>query len=235
MGIFVYKDAVVASSAAATMAAAQIIEKPDSIIGLSTETCWEQVYRKLVEFSDSGILDWSDIVTFNIDEYVEIPITQPQTHYSFVMRNLLSKVNIQAENINIPNGNAPELKLECASYDRRLSALGGLDVLFLSAGTNGRIGFNYGGSELIAGTHLVKLNQSESNGDDIQKPELAITAGMNSVMSAKKIIVLMTGGTKADAAYKMLHLPINPMFPASLLQLHRNVTFMFDEAAAIRL
>lgn len=230
MGILVYKDAVSACAAAATLFAAQIIETPDSNLGFVTGSTPAGVYGQLVEMTASGILDWSDINTFNLSEYVGLPLGHPESSLACMEENLFAKVGIKRRNIHLPKGDMKDLDAACATYEDEIINAGGIDLLLLCLGRNGSIGFNAPGREFPPVTHAVPLPAEPS-----AKPRYALTMGIGTIMSARRIVMLATGEEKADAVSRMLNSAVSPAVPATVLQLHRKVTYILDESAASRL
>ncbi|OQB24350.1 MAG: Glucosamine-6-phosphate deaminase 1 [Firmicutes bacterium ADurb.Bin182] len=241
MSILVFRDSNISCSAAATIIASQIIKKPNSVLGLSTGTAPEGVFVRLAGMTASGLLDWSDIKTFSTAEFLGFGSSNPDSCFGFLIKNLFSKVNINKSNVHSPDGTAEIPEEECRMYERRISDAGGIDLLLLCIGINGRLGFNEPAKEFTSSTHVSVFSQSaieahsKKFANKSEVPGGAITMGINTIMSAREIVLIANGAHKQDAVYKMLNEPVNPLVPASILQLHPSVTFVFDEAAADKL
>ena len=229
-----YKDM---SRKAANIISAQVIMKPNCVLGLATGSTPIGTYQQLIEWYKKGDLDFSDVTTVNLDEYKGLPRTNDQSYYYFMHQNLFDQVNINPENTHLPNGMEPNSEKECARYESLIHSLGGVDLQLLGLGHNGHIGFNEPGEAFEKETHCVNLTESTikanarffASMDEV--PKQAYTMGIKSIMSARKILLIATGEAKADALYKSLYGPITPNVPASILQLHPDVTVVADEDA----
>jgi glucosamine-6-phosphate deaminase len=224
------------SRKAANIILAQVTLKPDSVLGLATGATPLGVYSELVRFYQRGDADFSAVATVNLDEYKGIPRSDPQSYCYFMQQNFFELVNVKPQNIHIPDGMA-DAELECARYERVIQDLNGIDLQLLGIGRNGHIGFNEPGAEFERGTHLVTLAEStiEANrrffGPGRDVPRQAYTMGIRSIMGASSILVIASGEAKADILKKSFFGPVTPLVPASVLQLHNNVTLVADEAA----
>ncbi len=222
---------------AASIIAAQMISKPDSVLGLATGTTPIGIYKQLIHWYKEGIIDFSKIHTVNLDEYRGLEGTHDQSYRYFMDTNLFDHVNIDKGNTNVPNGIAEDTDVECNRYDRLVQNLGGVDLQLLGLGRNGHIGFNEPADIFPKGTHVVDLTQStiEANArlfehvEDV--PRQAITMGVGTVMSARKILLVASGMAKAQAVLDSFFGPITPHVPASVLQLHHDVVIVCDTAA----
>ena len=229
-----YKDM---SRKAANIISAQVIMKPNCVLGLATGSSPIGTYEQLVEWYKKGDLDFSEVKTANLDEYKGLDRTNDQSYYYFMNDHLFSKVNIDMANVNIPNGMEPDAEKECARYEAKIHSLGGVDLQLLGLGHNGHIGFNEPNSEFDKVTHCVNLTEStiEANKrffasiDDV--PRQAYTMGIKTIMQAKKILIVVSGEDKAEIVKKAFFGPITPEVPASVLQLHNDVTLVGDAAA----
>ena len=229
-----YKDM---SRKAANIISAQVIMKPNCVLGLATGSSPIGTYEQLVEWYKKGDLDFSEVKTANLDEYKGLDRTNDQSYYYFMNDHLFSKVNIDMANVNIPNGMEPDAEKECARYETKIHSLGGVDLQLLGLGHNGHIGFNEPNSEFDKVTHCVDLTEStiEANKrffasiDDV--PRQAYTMGIKTIMQAKKILIVVSGEDKAEIVKKAFFGPITPEVPASVLQLHNDVTLVGDAAA----
>lgn len=225
------------SQRAAKELAEVIKSKPDAILGLATGSTPIGMYQELVTYNKEGQVDFSKVTTFNLDEYVGIPAEHPQSYQYFMKNHLFDHINISQEKTHIPNGMAQNIVVECEAYDGQIRGNGGIDIQVLGIGGNGHIGFNEPGDTLAVGTHVTQLAEEtiEANArffasrDEV--PTQAITMGMGDIMKAKKILLLASGETKAAIIGELLEGKIDTQMPASLLQMHPDVTVIVDEAA----
>lgn len=229
-----YKDM---SRKAANIISAQIIMKPDCVLGLATGSTPIGTYAQLVEWYKKGDLDFSEVKTVNLDEYKGLDRFNEQSYYYFMYENLFKKVNIDMDNVNLPNGTEPDSEKECARYERKIHMLGGVDLQLLGLGHNGHIGFNEPNCQFDRETHCVDLTEStiEANkrffASAEEVPRQAYTMGIKTIMQAKKILVVVSGEDKAEIVRNAFFGPITPEVPASVLQLHNDVTLVGDAAA----
>ena len=229
-----YKDM---SRKAANIISAQVIMKPNCVLGLATGSTPIGTYQQLIEWYKKGDLDFSDVTTVNLDEYKGLPRTNDQSYYYFMHQNLFDQVNINPENTHLPNGMEPNSEKECARYESLIHSLGGVDLQLLGLGHNGHIGFTEPGEAFEKKTHCIDLQERtiEANkrffasADDV--PKQAYTMGIKTIMQAKKILVIVSGEDKADIVAKAFFGPVTPAVPASILQMHNDVTLVGDEAA----
>ena len=237
MRIYRAKDYEEMSRKAANLIAAQVIMKPDCVLGLATGTTPIGTYRQLVEGYEKGDLDFSAVKTVNLDEYKGLSPENNQSYRYFMNENLFRHVNICLENTNVPNGLAEDAEAECARYNQVIRDLGGIDLQLLGLGVNGHIGFNEPDDAFAKETHLVTLTQStiDANSrlfDRIEDvPHYAFTMGIRSIMQARKILVVANGENKADIIKKAFFGPVTPQVPASILQMHPDVILVGDGAA----
>ena len=240
MKIHVYKDAQTIGTAAAALFAAQILENPACVLGLATGSTPIPTYQKLVELHRAGVLDFSRVTSFNLDEYIGLTHDHPQSYYYFMQENLFSHININPESVHVPCGTG-DPEENCRAYEDSIAQAGGVDLQILGIGRNGHIAFNEPADIFPAMTHVVDLTEStiEANKRFFDKaedvPRRAISMGIGSIMRARAILLIATGADKADAVYAMVHGEISPQCPASILQLHPNAVILLDEAAAARL
>ena len=241
MQLRVFNEAQQACHAAAMMLAAQLLQKPDSVLGLATGSSPVPSYDLLAEEYAAGVVDFSRVTTFNLDEYVGLGPEHPQSYRYFMEHHLFSRVNIRREASHVPDGCASDLTAEAAGYDEAIRAAGGLDVQLLGIGRNGHIGFNEPGESFIADTHVVALsantiaaNARFFSGED-EVPRQAISMGIGSIMSARQVLLIATGESKADAIARTVKGDITPWVPASILRTHPNVVLLLDRAAASKL
>ena len=225
------------SRKAANVIAAQVIMKPDCVLGLATGSTPIGTYEQLVEKNKAGELDFSEVKSVNLDEYKGLPRTNDQSYYYFMHEHLFDKVNIKPENTHLPDGTKEDSAKECAQYEEVIRSLGGVDLQLLGLGHNGHIGFNEPADAFDKETHCVDLQEStiEANkrffasADDV--PRQAYTMGIGTIMRAKKILVVVSGEDKADIVSKAFFGPVTPSVPASILQMHNDVTIVADAAA----
>lgn len=237
MRIIKAKDYNDMSRKAANIISAQIIMKPDCVLGLATGSTPIGTYKQLIEWYKKGDLDFSQVKSVNLDEYRGLPRDNDQSYYYFMHDNLFNHVNIKEENTNVPNGMNMDAEAECKRYDALVKELGGADIQLLGLGHDGHIGFNEPCDHFIKGTNCVDLTQQtiEANKrffasiDDV--PKQAYTMGIGTIMSAKKILIIVSGKDKAEIVKKAFFGPITPTVPASILQLHDDVVVICDEDA----
>lgn len=237
MKIFKAKDYKDMSRKAANMISAQIIMKPNCVLGLATGSSPIGTYKQLVEWYRKGDLDFSEVRSVNLDEYKGLSKDNEQSYYYFMNQYLFRHVNIKAENTHIPDGTAEDGEAECERYNTVIRLLGGVDIQLLGLGHNGHIGFNEPGQAFEKETHCVKLTKStiaanarlfDEPGD---VPEYAFTMGIKNIMQARKIVVVVSGEDKADIVKDAFFGPVTPAVPASILQMHNDVALIGDEAA----
>jgi glucosamine-6-phosphate deaminase len=215
---------------------------PGTVVGLPTGRTPLRLYTELVRLTRDEHIDWSEVRTFNLDEFVGYGDGMPGSYRSFMEERLFRHVNIRREHIGFLDGRAADLDAECDRYERAIHTAGGIDVLVLGIGANGHIGFNEPAEGLTARTHRVKLveptraaNALWFQGDLSQVPHEALTMGMATILAARSIVLIATGETKSDAVSAMLYGPVTTRVPASFLQLHPQVSVMLDELLADQL
>ncbi|MDD6204601.1 MAG: glucosamine-6-phosphate deaminase [Firmicutes bacterium] len=223
------------SRRAANIISAQVILKPDSVLGLATGSTPLGTYKQLIDWNEKGDIDFSQAVTVNLDEYVALDSSNNQSYRFFMNKNFFEHININMNNTFVPNGCAADLEEECKRYDENISRLGGIDLQLLGIGHDGHIGFNEPDKYFVKNTHIVDLHESTvkansrffSSEDEV--PKRAITMGMVSIMQAKKILLIASGKAKRDILEKAFFGPITPEIPASILQLHPDITVIYSE------
>ena len=223
------------SEKAAQLILAQIVMKPDCVLGLATGSSPVGTYKKLIEANKNGEIDFANVTTVNLDEYAGLDGANDQSYRYFMNTNLFDHVNIYKAKTFVPNGCAQDLAKEGEDYDERIKSLGGIDLQLLGIGIDGHIGFNEPDDVFVKETHEVVLDEStiEANArffasiDDV--PKKAITMGMMSIMQAKKILLVANGANKKEILEKSIFGPITPRVPASILQLHPDVTIIYSE------
>lgn len=237
MQIYRAKDYEDMSRKAANIIASQVVLKPDCVLGLATGSTPIGAYKNLVEKYEQGDLDFSQVTTVNLDEYKGLPRENDQSYYYFMHDNLFDHVNVKPENTHLPDGTKEDANEECARYEELIRSLGGQDLQLLGLGHNGHIGFNEPDAIFEKATHCVDLQEStiEANkrffasADDV--PKQAYTMGIGTIMQAKKILIIVSGEDKADIVRDAFFGPVTPRVPASILQMHSDVTLVADEAA----
>ena len=237
MKIYSAKDYAGMSRIAANILSAQITLKPDCTLGLATGSTPIGTYQVLIERCASGDLDFSQVKSINLDEYVGLSPEHDQSYRYFMNTNLFDHVNINKANTNVPNGLAEDLDAECQRYNEIINTLGPIDIQVLGMGHNGHIGFNEPSDVFELETHKVELAQTTidanarffASADEV--PRQALTMGIKSIMQAKTVLVVVNGKGKAEIVKKAFTGPVTPQVPASILQMHPNVILVGDEEA----
>lgn len=237
MKIVKAKDYAEMSRKAASVIAAQIITKPDCVLGLATGSTPIGTYKNLVEWYNNGDLDFSEVKTVNLDEYKGITKTNDQSYYYFMHDNLFDHVNIKQDNTNLPDGMESDADKECARYTALIKSMGKVDLQLLGLGHNGHIGFNEPAEYFEKDVHCVDLTEMTiqankrffASADEV--PKQAYTMGIGTIMSAEKIVIVVSGKDKAEIVKKAFFGPVTPQVPASILQFHKDVTLIADEDA----
>lgn len=220
---------------AANIIASQIIMKPNCVLGLATGSSPVGTYKELIKKCNAGELDFSTVTSVNLDEYVGLNGDHDQSYRYFMNTNLFNHVNIDKAKTAVPSGISDDLAAEGAAYDKHIADLGGIDLQLLGIGLDGHIGFNEPADVFTKETHVVDLHEStiEANArffesiDDV--PKKAITMGMGAIMNAKKVLLVANGANKKEILEKAFFGPITPQVPASILQLHPDVTVIYSE------
>ncbi|WP_251316104.1 glucosamine-6-phosphate deaminase [Flintibacter muris] len=237
MRIYREKDYEAMSLRAAQVMAAEIIHRPNCVLGLATGSTPIGMYKRLIELNKEGKLSFKEVRTVNLDEYKGLSPEHDQGYRYFMQKQLFDHVDILPENTRVPDGLASDPDGECTGYDAYIRSLGGIDLQLLGVGHNGHIGFNEPGDVFVKPTHVVDLTERtiDANArffatrDDV--PKQAFTMGIGPIMAAKKILLIASGEEKAEAVYNTVCGPINPHCPGSILQLHSDVVLVADEAA----
>lgn len=237
MRVYCAKDYDGLCRKAANILSAQVILKPNSVLGPATGSTPLGIYRQLIDWHRKGDLDFSCATTFNLDEYRGIAPENPQSYHYYMVHNFFRHVNVPASRIHIPNGTAEDGAAECARYESLLAECGGIDMQLLGIGRNGHIGFNEPSSQFESSTFVVDLSESTIKANarffssESEMPRQAYTMGMRSIMQAKRIVLAVSGGDKANIVREAFCGPITAAVPASVLQLHNNVDLVGDEDA----
>ncbi len=224
------------SRQAANIISAQVIIKPDCVLGLATGSSPLGTYKQLIDWYNKGDIDFSGVTSVNLDEYVGLDGSSDQSYRYFMNKNFFEHINIDIKNTFVPNGCAEDLEKEGLEYDKHIEELGGIDLQLLGIGLDGHIGFNEPDRYFVKSTHVVDLHESTikansrffANEDEV--PKQAITMGMVSIMQAKKILLIASGKAKYDILKKAFYGPITPEIPASILQLHPDITVIYSES-----
>ncbi len=220
---------------AANIIAAQVILKPDCVLGLATGSSPVGAYQELIKKNQAGELDFSKVTSVNLDEYVGLTGDNDQSYRYFMNHNLFDHINIDKAKTFVPNGCAEDLAGEGEAYDAHIKALGGIDLQLLGIGLDGHIGFNEPDDCFVKATHLVDLHESTITANSRffasreEVPTQAITMGMLSIMQAKKVLLIANGENKKEIVEKAFFGPITPQVPASILQLHPDVTVIYSK------
>jgi|SRR5690625_588680 len=211
------------------------IEKP--VLGLATGSTPEGFYDRLIEAYEQGDITFENTTTFNLDEYVGLAKDDPQSYHYYMYNRLFKHIDLKEENAHLPKGDAANLKEECERYEQLIKASGGVDIQLLGLGTNGHIAFNEPGTSFESRTQVVNLTESTieansrffENKDDV--PTEAVTMGIGSILESDEIIMLVSGENKSEALAQIINGEITEDNPATVLQKHKNVTIIADEAA----
>lgn len=241
MEVIIRPDAHQATLLAARIIAQTVRQKPTATLGLATGRTPLALYAELIRMHREENLDFSQVTTFNLDEYIGLPITHPQSYHFFMRKNFFSQVNISPDRIYIPDGMASDPQFVCRAYEKQILDAGGIDLQVLGLGSNGHIGFNEPFGSLSSRTWIKILSQSTlrdnaalfDNPDEI--PRHVITMGIGTILDTRRCVLLAFGEKKAKATAQMIEGPIAASCPASALQLHRQVTVVLDEAASSEL
>ena len=225
------------SRKAANIISAQVILKPNCVLGLATGDSPIGTYDQLIDWYKKGDVDFSEVSTYNLDEYFGIADDDPQSYHYFMNKHFFDHINIDPKNVHVPAGSNTDVDEVCASFDKMVADAGFCDLQLLGIGRNGHIGFNEPDDVFSKGTHCVNLTEStiEANSRLFEReedvPRRAYTMGVQTIMNARSILVVANGEKKAQAVYDMCFGPVTPQCPASILQLHTNVTIVADDEA----
>ncbi len=231
------KDYREASRQVANIISAQVILRPDSVLGLATGSSPIGAYQQLIEWYNKGDVDFSRVRSVNLDEYVGLAPSHEQSYAYFMHHNFFDFINIKPENVHLPDGLDPDAEGQGEKYDALIRSLGGVDLQLLGIGRDGHIGFNEPCGEFVKGTHCVELTQDtrEANarffGSIDLVPKTAYTMGILDIMQARRVVMIATGSSKAAILKDAFWGPVTPQIPASILQLHPDFTLVADEEA----
>ncbi|MDS0528076.1 glucosamine-6-phosphate deaminase [Clostridium sp. SHJSY1] len=238
MRILVCENYDAMSKMAAQMIVSQITLNPNSILGLATGGTAVGMYENLVEMHKKGLVDFSQVKSFNLDEYYRLDPSNNQSYRYFMDTNLFNHVNIKKENTKVPNGMADDIEQECINYDESIKSSGGIDIQVLGIGNNSHIGFNEPTENFENITHIVELDESTRLANSRyfksidEVPEKAVTMGIGTIFRSKKIMLLASGKNKAQAIHDTIYGEIRPEIPSSILHLHKDVVLILDKEAA---
>lgn len=238
MLVRIFKSADDYSKAAAMEISRLIGKKADAVLGFATGSTPLLLYRELIRLYDEEGLDFSKITTFNLDEYIGLPRTHPQSYYQFMKEHLFSQINITTENIFVPDGTVENIEEQCEWYEDQIKLRGGIDVQILGIGGNGHIAFNEPGSSLGSRTRIKTLSEKTQKdnsrffGSIEEVPKYAITMGIGTIMDAHRLLLMASGNQKAVAIKNTVEGPITAVVPATIVQMHRYSMIYIDEKAA---
>lgn len=241
MNVLVYDNDEQIGIAAGNYMCGQVLAKPDSVLGLATGSTPLKPYGQMIELYKKGVVDFSQVTTFNLDEYCKLDVSDKNSYHTFMYENLFNHINIPDESINFLDGNAADLEAECKAYESKIKKAGGIDIQLLGIGSNGHIAFNEPSDSFQRWSHVVELKESTikdnsrffENIEDV--PTRAVTMGIGSIMQAKRILIIALGENKADAIKQLVEGNVTPQCPASVLQFHTDVTLMLDKGAASKI
>jgi len=223
---------------AAALVRAQILRKPECVLGLATGSTPVPLYGALARMSEDGLLDMSLVTSYNLDEYVGLAADHPQSYHTFMREHLFDRAGVRPDQAHLPDGAAGNPDAECIRYEAEIKAAGGIDLQILGIGLNGHIGFNEPSESFSKQTCAVELTQStlQANrrffGSDEEVPRRALTMGIGTIFGAREILLIAVGAGKADIIRRTVRGDITPQVPASVLQLHPNTRLLLDREAA---
>ncbi len=242
MEIIIKKDALSGSHAAARVVARLVCEKPNAVLGLATGSTPLVLYKELIRMHREDGLDFSEVTTFNLDEYIGLPGDHEQSYRYFMNQNLFEHINIKMENTHVPDGMAEDVPATCAAYEQAVADVGGIDLQILGIGSDGHVGFNEPTSSFASRTRIKTLtrqtvadNARFFDGDESRVPHHCITMGIGTIMDAHMNIMLAFGGNKAEAVAATVEGPVSAITPASILQHHPSAKVFIDEEASVDL
>lgn len=212
------------------------------VLGLPTGSSPITVYQEFIRKHKAGEISFQHVLTFNMDEYVNLPRDHPESYHSFMNKNLFDHIDIPQENIHILDGNAPDLEKECQDFEDKIKAVGGIELFLGGIGPDGHVAFNEPGSSLVSRTRVKTLcyDTIEANsrffGNDMSKvPTHALTVGVGTVMDAKEVVLIITGFSKARAVREVIEGGVNHIWTVSMLQMHENALIACDDPATMEL
>lgn len=238
MRVIIEAEADAAAETATNIIAETIRKKPGAVLGLATGGTPIQCYQRLIQLYEKGTLDFSRVRTFNLDEYMGLPLDHPESYHQFMNRQLFSRVNLQPQNCRLPNPMTEDIQQECLDFEAAIEQAGGIDLQLLGIGRDGHVGFNEPGSSMASRTRVKHLTRQtiEDNArffdSPSEVPEMAITMGVGTILGARRCLLLATGDAKAEAIQATVEGAMSASVPATALQLHPQVVVVVDEAAA---
>lgn len=238
MNVLIFDTEEQIGIAAGNYMCGQVLQKPDSVLGLATGSTPLKPYGQMIDLYKKGVVDFSKVTTFNLDEYVNLDVNDKNSYHSFMHENLFDHINIPEESINFLNGNSSDPEKECEEYENKIKKAGGIDIQLLGIGSNGHIAFNEPSDCFQRWSHVVNLKESTVKDNSRffksieEVPTQAVTMGIGSIMQAKKILIIAIGENKAKAIKQLINGNVTPQCPASVLQFHTDVTLMLDRGAA---
>ena len=241
MNVIICKDYQTIGARAATLFAAQLLKKPDSVLGLATGSSPISTYDCLTALYEQGVVDFSRATSYNLDEYFGMAPDAEQSYRRFMDEYLFDRVNICKENTHVLDGLTKDPAKTCADYEAAIAAAGGIDIQLLGIGIDGHIGFNEPGDAFAPMTHIVDLEASTIQANarffasEAEVPRQALSMGIGSIMRCRSVVLVANGESKANAICGMIKGPVTPKLPASILQYHPDATIIIDEAAASKL
>lgn len=238
MEVFIFPDANAMSIAAAREVAQVLNAKPNAVLGMATGSTPLGLYQELVRMYQRREIDFAHVTTFNLDEYVGLPVTHAQSYHHFMHEHFFRHINIPPQNVHIPSGTTTNYRAFCDWYERRITECGGIDIQILGIGSDGHIAFNEPGSSLSSRTRLKTLAPQTiddnarffESRDEV--PIYAITMGVGTILEARRVLLLATGKNKANAVAAAVEGPVTSMVTASALQMHADTQVLLDEQAA---
>ena len=247
MRVLIAKDYDEMSVAAANYVAKKINDfKPTAdrpfVLGCPTGSSPLGLYQHLIKLNKKGFISFQNVVTFNMDEYVGLPVEHPESYHSFMWNNFFNHIDIRKENVHILDGNAPDLMAECNHYEEMIAQAGGIELFMGGVGPDGHIAFNEPGSSLTSRTRIktlttdtIQANCRFFDNDVTKVPKQALTVGVGTVMDAREVLILCNGPKKARALHHMIESGVNHMWTSSMLQMHQHGTVFCDEEATVEL
>ncbi len=241
MLVIVKEDYAAMSQEAARIIAERLRKKSNMVLGLATGGTPLGTYAELIRMHREDGLDFSKVTTFNLDEYIGLPRSHPQSYHHFMMENFFNRVNIEQSSIHIPDGMTTDIEAHCEWYEEEIRKAGGVDLQILGIGANGHLAFNEPGSSLGSRTRIKTLTEKTIKdnarffNDPKEVPKYAITVGIGTIMDARELLLLASGSQKANALRAAVEGPITAMCPASIIQMHRRATVVADKEAAAKL
>lgn len=241
MKVVILNDAAQVAKYGAEIFIQQINRKPDSVLGLATGSTPVALYKELIAANQTGRVSFKKVSSFNLDEYLGLTGTHPQSYRYFMNEQLFDHIDIDKTRTAVPPGDAADPFAACMDYEKEIGQKGGIDIQLLGIGRNGHIGFNEPSSSLKSRTRVKTLTRATIDDNarffspDEYQPHLSITMGIGTILDSKKVVLLATGENKAEAIKAMVEGPVTAACPASALQMHEQVVLVIDEAAASQL